>query len=85
MGASPPGCGLTHTVTHMRKCAERAGCGRRPPGGKSVWNFGEIRGGRGESVPGGYVKGWRGFRGGKVYDAGVFPAPVVSGSLPSPR
>ena len=82
---SPPGCVLTHTLTHTRKGAERAGNGRKPPGEKSVWIFGGIRGGRGESVPGGYG-------GDSVVLAteldttwGVFSAPAVGGFLPSPR
>ena len=69
--SSPPGCGLTHTVTHTRKGTERAGCGRRPPGGKLGGDSGGIPGERGGSMTGGCGKGWWGSRGGTVYDVDV--------------
>ena len=52
---SPPGCGLTHTVTHMRKGVETAGCGRKAPGGKLGGDFwADFAGEWAESVLGGY-------------------------------
>jgi len=45
----------------MRKGAERAGCGRRPPGGKLGGDSGGFCGGGGGSVTGGYERaGMRG-------------------------
>ncbi len=82
---APPGCGLTHIVTHMRKGAERVGCGRKPPGGKLGGDSGGFCGERSGSVTGDYGRGQCGSRGGMVYDVGVFPALAVRGSLPSLR
>ena len=62
----------------MRKGAERAGNGRKPPGEKTDGDLGGIRGGRGGSVLGGYGRGQCGSYSGTVYDVGVFPAQLAA-------
>jgi len=70
-------------VTHMRKGAERAGCGRRPPGGKLGGDSGGVRGGGG-SVTGGDGRGRCFSQDGTIYDVCV-PCSGGGGSLCSPQ
>ena len=77
---SPPGYELTHTLTHMRKGAERAGCGRRPPGGKS----GGIRADfarTGQECDGRLWQGAVWFVRWEGLQRGAFPALAIGGSL----